>query len=56
MLLKYEDYNKEYVQARFKHTYDSKGYSVLRNNGKTLITGVWDDHDYGLNNAGSEYP
>eukprot|EP00899_Mesostigma_viride_P017723 jgi/Mesvir1/25952/Mv20944-RA.1 len=29
------------------------GYSRLRNN--SWVLGVWDDHDYGLNDAGKEY-
>ena len=31
-----------------------KGYQMLRSS--TPILGIWDDHDYGDNNAGAEYP
>jgi alkaline phosphatase D len=30
------------------------GYAALRQ--QTRVIGTWDDHDYGRNNAGSEYP
>ncbi|KAL9448790.1 hypothetical protein AB3S75_010849 [Citrus x aurantiifolia] len=31
-------------------------YSRLRHNLNTKIIGTWDDHDYGLNDAGKEFP
>lgn len=31
-------------------------YSRLRHNHNTKIIGTWDDHDYGLNDAGKEFP
>ena len=38
----------------FMTTYDDKYYSQLRKS--TKVIGIWDDHDYGLNNAGIENP
>lgn len=32
---------------------NGKGYQHFRNN--TLITGIWDDHDFGVNDGGKEY-
>ena len=45
----------EWVKDRFKNTFQDGGYQDILGNGKTLITGVWDDHDYGENNVGAEF-
>lgn len=55
ILMKYDQQGAQYVKERFRNTYDDGGYTALRNNKRTLITGVWDDHDYGENNAGIEF-
>lgn len=48
---------KSRAVPEWKALYDSfkqeEGYKQLRE--KINITGVWDDHDYGLNNAGKEF-
>ena len=38
----------------FESTYNNEFYSILRKS--TKIIGMWDDHDYGLNNAGRGNP
>ena len=40
---------EEYYQERINKTVNSKDYDKLSH-----IVGVWDDHDYGQNNAGLE--
>ena len=37
------------LRANFDNTYNDPYYSILRN--ATEILGVWDDHDYGINNG-----
>lgn len=34
----------------------NEGYSKLRHNNKTQIIGIWDDHDYGLNDGNRYHP
>ena len=49
-----EDQTDDIVKERFKSTFDDPGYQRLVHS-NTLITGVWDDHDYGANNAESSF-
>lgn len=39
----------EYVQKRYDDTLGAKGYDKLKR-----VVGIWDDHDYGQNDAGKE--
>ncbi|GMQ07435.1 hypothetical protein CsSME_00051619 [Camellia sinensis var. sinensis] len=39
------------MQARYDKAKSNDGYSRLREN----VIGTWDDHDYGLNDAGKEF-
>ncbi|KAI8549086.1 hypothetical protein RHMOL_Rhmol07G0323700 [Rhododendron molle] len=41
------------MQARYDKAKNNHGYSRLRQNVKVI--GTWDDHDYGLNDAGKEF-
>ncbi|XP_027148041.1 uncharacterized protein LOC113748703 isoform X4 [Coffea eugenioides] len=41
------------MQSRYLLAKNSPGYSRLRLN--TKVIGTWDDHDYGLNDAGKEF-
>ncbi|XP_010664046.1 uncharacterized protein LOC100249580 isoform X2 [Vitis vinifera] len=41
------------MQSRYKKTKTNPGYSRLLEN--TKVIGTWDDHDYGLNDAGKEF-
>ncbi len=41
--------SEEYVKERYKKTKQAVGYYDLKR-----VIGVWDDHDYGSNDAGSE--
>ena len=43
----------EYVVERFKRTKEAPGYDALTK--KSKIIGVWDDHDYGSNDAGRRF-
>ena len=43
----------EYVIERFKRTKEAPGYDALAQ--KSTIIGVWDDHDYGSNDAGRRF-
>jgi alkaline phosphatase D len=38
------------VKSRFDQTKNNKAYKELMQ--RTKIVGVWDDHDYGKNDAG----
>ena len=44
--------------AKMKNDYDYQKANVDYNSlkDKAKIIGIWDDHDYGLNNGGKEYP
>jgi len=42
------------IKERFQAVKNSPAYVHLRNS--TEIIGVWDNHDYGLNNAGKNFP
>ncbi len=42
------------LQDKYKKQNARPGYVDLKNN--TKVVGVWDDHDYGKNDAGKEYP
>ncbi|KAA8514708.1 hypothetical protein F0562_017887 [Nyssa sinensis] len=41
------------MQSRYKKAKNNPGYSRLQE--KTKVIGTWDDHDYGLNDAGKEF-
>ncbi|XP_021835921.2 uncharacterized protein [Spinacia oleracea] len=41
------------MQSKFNMAKNHPGYSRLRNH--TKVIGTWDDHDYGLNDAGKEF-
>ncbi|KAF9602251.1 hypothetical protein IFM89_025961 [Coptis chinensis] len=41
------------MQFKYKKAKSNAGYSLLRK--KTQVIGTWDDHDYGLNDAGKEF-
>lgn len=41
------------LQFRFNKAKNNPGYSRLRE--RSLVVGTWDDHDYGLNDAGKEF-
>ena len=43
-----------FYAAQLARTKEAPGYSALE--AKTHIVGVWDDNDYGANNAGKDYP
>ncbi|KAL2506094.1 Calcineurin-like metallo-phosphoesterase superfamily protein [Abeliophyllum distichum] len=42
------------MQHKYQIAKANPGYSRLREN--TKVIGTWDDHDYGLNDAGKEFP
>lgn len=42
----------EYIQMKFNQTYDEEDYTLLRTSFPTI--GIWDDHDYGVNNGGTD--
>ena len=42
-----------YVKERFNTSATSPGYQEMTKN--TKVVGVWDDHDYGKNDAGLEW-
>ena len=43
----------KYYERRLKDTENVKGYRELKQ--KTRIVGIWDDNDYGKNNAGRRF-
>ncbi|XP_057975630.1 uncharacterized protein LOC131162989 isoform X1 [Malania oleifera] len=45
--------SEQEMQSRYEKAKASNGYSRLREN--TMVIGTWDDHDYGLNDAGKEF-
>ncbi|XP_057832015.2 uncharacterized protein LOC131042706 isoform X2 [Cryptomeria japonica] len=42
------------MKFKYDQAKTNPGYAWLRS--KTQVIGTWDDHDYGLNDAGKEYP
>ena len=48
-----KDGDPEHLSKRFDQLKSKKTYQKLRQN--TSVYGTWDDHDYGLNNAGRDY-
>ncbi|XP_031472510.1 uncharacterized protein LOC116244770 isoform X2 [Nymphaea colorata] len=42
------------MRYRYQQAKSNPGYSAVRR--KARVIGTWDDHDYGLNNAGKEFP
>lgn len=45
--------SKEEMESKYVKAKTNPGYSRLRE--KTEVIGTWDDHDYGLNDAGKEF-
>ncbi|KAK9269892.1 hypothetical protein L1049_025465 [Liquidambar formosana] len=45
--------SEQEMQSRYKRAKNNPGYSRLRQS--TKVIGTWDDHDYGLNDAGKEF-
>ena len=43
----------QHILQQLKVLENKEGYKKLRENSKFMVT--WDDHDYGLNNAGKDY-
>jgi alkaline phosphatase D len=41
---------EEYIRQRFRMTKEAKGYKDIKR-----VIGVWDDHDYGINDADSNF-
>lgn len=46
---KFETMSAEYAQGQLARTKTAQGYNKLKH-----IVGIWDDHDFGANNGGSE--
>ena len=44
----------EFMKEQYSVQKSSKGYQTLLK--QTKVIGTWDDHDYGANDAGEEYP
>jgi len=42
------------LRRKYQLQDDIKGYQALKN--KVPVIGIWDDHDYGVNDGGKEYP
>lgn len=45
---------EDILQAAYSLAKDNPGYKKLRE--KTSVIGIWDDHDYGLNDGGKHHP
>ena len=43
------------MKSRYLKAKSNPGYSRLRQHKDKVIIGTWDDHDYGLNDAGKEF-
>ena len=48
-----KDGNPKHLSRRFKKLKSKSSYQNLLQS--TAVYGIWDDHDYGLNNAGRDY-
>ena len=46
--------NREWLIERYAAQFNRPDYTAFRE--QTPIIGTWDDHDYGKNNAGADYP
>jgi alkaline phosphatase D len=47
-----KDFIKEkYIKAKTSYSY----YNQMQSKLGTKVVGIWDDHDYGLNNGGKEF-
>lgn len=42
------------LRAKYQMLADQPGFQKLKS--KSMVLGTWDDHDYGANDAGSQYP
>ncbi len=49
-----DSYVMDTLRKKYQRAKMNPGYAALR--AQTKIIGVWDDHDYGLNDGGREYP
>ena len=49
-----KDGNPKHLRKRFNQLKSKESYQNLLR--KVSVYGTWDDHDYGLNNAGRDYP
>ena len=49
------DFNKDYVERLYNSTKYNKDYQKLVQS-DTKIIGIWDDHDYGMNDVGGNFP
>lgn len=52
----YLEQDKELVRKNFKDAKNNTDYQYFLNTTKAKIYGTWDDHDYGLDNAGKDNP
>jgi alkaline phosphatase D len=43
------------LRAKYEKLFSKPGLKQMKGNG-TKVLGVWDDHDYGVNDGGKEYP
>ncbi|TKY57013.1 Alkaline phosphatase D [Spatholobus suberectus] len=46
--------SEQEMKTRYKKAKSNPGYARLQQNAEVI--GIWDDHDYGLNDAGKEFP
>ena len=46
---KFSTTSEEYIRGRFQLTRQAEGYSDIKH-----VIGVWDDHDFGINDSGAE--
>lgn len=46
--------DRKWITTRYAAQFNRPDYAAIRQ--KTPILGIWDDHDYGKNNAVSDYP
>jgi len=49
-----DSYVMDTLRKKYERAKNNPGYAALR--AQTKIIGVWDDHDYGVNDGGKEYP
>ena len=44
-----DEFDKEFALQQYSKTYNNEYYKIFRE--KKPVVGIWDDHDYGLNNS-----
>ncbi len=49
-----DSYVMDTLRKKYERAKNNPGYAALRS--ECRVIGVWDDHDYGLNDGGKEYP